>query len=113
MITSNTAGYLFTPHPERKRTVTNSAVASPTRAEVEHAVIGALARTLRIPESQVLPGSMLESELGLDSMGMINVNIALEERFSIVLNPCEEPEGVIRTVDDLVNAAAKRLELSC
>lgn len=86
---------------------------SPTITEIEQAVTLALARTLRIPESAVRPESLLESELGLDSLGMINVNIALEERFNIALNPCEETETQIRTVADLVNAAAKRLEVSC
>jgi acyl carrier protein len=95
--------------------MTDSAVTeqAPTRAEIEQAVVSALARTLRIPESDVHPGSRLESELGLDSMGMINVNIALEERFRIVLNPCEEAENEIDTVEDLVNLAVKRMEHLC
>ncbi len=93
--------------------VTRAPRAETERAEIEQAVTVALARTLRIPESEVRPGSLLESELGLDSMGMINVNIALEERFNIALEPCEESEGTIRTVNDLVNAAARKLEASC
>jgi acyl carrier protein len=82
---------------------------SVVHAEVEQVVIGALARTLRLPEEAVRPDSALENELGLDSMGAINVNIALEERFHIALPACEGPEDVL-TVRDLVNLVVRKLE---
>jgi acyl carrier protein len=81
----------------------------PSRAEVEQVVISALARTLRLPEEDVRPDSGLENDLGLDSMGAINVNIALEEQFHIVLPACEGPEDVL-TVRDLVNLVVRKLE---
>ncbi|HLJ48034.1 MAG TPA: acyl carrier protein [Bryobacteraceae bacterium] len=74
-----------------------------TREAMEKAVVEALARTLRIPESEIRPESRLEV-LGLDSMGMINVNIALEERFQVALPACEEGPAVqLQTVQDFAD----------
>ena len=84
---------------------------SVVHAEVEQVVISALARTLRLPEEAVRLDSKLDNDLGLDSMGAINVNIALEERFHIALSACEGPEDV-PTVRDLVNLVVRRLEAS-
>ena len=75
-----------------------------TRTEVERTVKSALARTLRIPESDVRLDSRLESELGLDSMGMINVNIALEQQFHLALPACEQaPEEGLQTVRQVID----------
>ena len=85
--------------------------AAPTRAEIEQTVVAALARTLRINEGEIHPESNLENELGLDSLGMINVNIALEERFQIALPACEEgPAMAIKTVRDMTDFVAGMLE---
>ena len=81
-----------------------------TRAEIEAAVRNALARTLRIAEADVRAESNLETELGLDSMGTINVNIALEERFGIALPALDESVENIHTVRQLVDFVAQELE---
>jgi len=81
------------------------------RADVEQTVVAALARTLRISETEIHPESNLENELGLDSLGMINVNIALEERFQIALPACEEgPAAAIKTVRDMTDFVYQVLE---
>ncbi len=83
--------------------MTTQTMTPPTREAIEQALVEALVRTLRIPESEIRPESRLEV-LGLDSMGMIHVNIALEERFQVALPACEEgPEVRLETVQDLAD----------
>jgi acyl carrier protein len=79
---------------------------------LEEVVITALARALRLPIGEVRLGSRLEDDLGLDSMGMINVNVAVEEQFGIAVAACEAPEDTIRTVQDLVNFVAEKVNRS-
>ena len=45
----------------------------PTQAQIEQAVTTALSRTLRLAPEQILPGSRLYEDLGLDSMALVNV----------------------------------------
>ena len=78
--------------------------------QIEEVVAEALARTLRIPLDRVRPESDLEGELGLDSMAMIHVNVAIEEKLHVALPACEAPEAGIRTVADLAAFTAATLE---
>src|SRR5579872_2046347 len=80
-----------------------------SRADIEQVVVAALSRTLRVPIEEIRPESDLETDLGLDSMAMIHVNIAIEERLPVALPACEAPEAGIRTVDDLVSFTAATL----
>jgi acyl carrier protein len=80
----------------------------PGREEVAQAVRAALARTLRRPLEDIQPGCDLESDLGLDSMALIEVNIAIEELLRVPVPAGETPELAVRTVDDLVSFVLDR-----
>ena len=81
----------------------------PTQAQIEQAVTTALARTLRLAPEQILPGSRLYEDLGLDSMALIHVNVSVEEQLGAALYLAEAPEDDLCTVQDLIDFAAQRL----
>ena len=85
---------------------------TPTQAQIEQAVTTALSRTLRVPVEQIRSGSRLYEDLGLDSMALIHVNVSVEEQFGQALDMAEAPEDELRTVQDLVDFAARRLGFS-
>jgi acyl carrier protein len=89
--------------------VNNSA---PTPAEIEQAVVTALSRTLHLPAERVRPSSRLYEDLGLDSMAMIHVNVSVEEHLRCALSVGEAPEDELRTVQDVVDFVALRVERS-
>jgi acyl carrier protein len=76
---------------------------TPTRAEVEQAVIWAVTRAVRLPPEQIHLGSRLEEDLGLDSMALIHVNIGIEEQLGSALSICDAPEQPLETVQALVD----------
>ena len=78
------------------------------RAWVEAAVRDALAATLGRNASEIAADADLERDLGLDSMAMIQVNIAIEERLGVAVEAGESPELAVRTVDDLVAFVIER-----
>jgi acyl carrier protein len=78
------------------------------REVVASAVRTALARTLRRPLDDIRPDSGLEDDLGLDSMALIEVNIAIEEQLRVPVPAGESPELAVRTVDDLIAFVLER-----
>ncbi len=51
----------------------------------------------------------LEADLGVDSLAMIEISVALEERFGIRVPPSASPEDLaIRTVADVVRFVEER-----
>jgi acyl carrier protein len=87
------------------------------QAEVTLAVRTALAKTLQRPLEDIRPEADLEADLGLDSMSLIEVNIAIEEQLAIAVPAGETPELAVRTVDDFIGFVRARLageeESSC
>ncbi len=75
---------------------------------VEPAVRTALARTLDRPPADILLEDDLENDLGLDSMAMIQVNIAIEEQLRVPVPAGEAPEFAVRTVNDLIAFVIER-----
>jgi acyl carrier protein len=86
-----------------------SAKRAPTRAEIEAAVANAVSRTLRVPPGDVHLTSRLYEDLGLDSMGLIHVSIAVEEQLGVALSLTEAPDDELQSVQDLVTFAETRL----
>ena len=84
---------------------------APTKAGIETAVINALSRTLRIPRGEIRLTSRLYEDLGLDSLGLIHVNIAVEEQLGGAISIGEAPEDELRIVEDVVNFVVARLAL--
>ena len=74
--------------------------------EVRNIIAGALKR----PVDQVPLNASLESGLGIDSLAMIEINIALEERFRFAMPDMASPaEANLKTVEDLARFVAAQL----
>ncbi len=70
--------------------------------EVGQEVRAIIAGALKKPVEEVPLTAKLESGLGIDSMAMIEINIALEERFKFAMPDMASPaEANLNTVEDL------------
>ncbi|WP_224363448.1 acyl carrier protein [Hyalangium versicolor] len=78
--------------------------------EIGREVRNIIAGALKKPVEQIPLTASLESGLGIDSMAMIEINIALEERFRFAMPDMASPaEANLRTVEDLARFVAKLL----
>ena len=78
--------------------------------EIADEVRSVLAEVLAVPLADVAPKSELEADLGMDSLKMIETNVALEVKFGFVSPDVARPEELeIRTVDDLVGYVARQI----
>ncbi len=70
-----------------------------------------IAETLRLPVDQVaLETHLDEARLGIDSLGLIKLNVALEEAFDITLPDFTTPEETrIRSVGDVAALVAEKV----
>jgi acyl carrier protein len=74
--------------------------------EVRNIIAGALKR----PVEQVPLQASLESGLGIDSLAMIEINIALEERFRFAMPDMASPaDANLKTVEDLARFVAAQI----
>jgi len=71
------------------------------------AVLDILAEQLGVPEAQLTPDARLEQDLGADSLTLVEITLALEERFNLSI-PDEEWERV-STVRDVFEALVELL----
>ena len=93
------------------QTVFNDDAKTPVaREDVELAVRTALADALERPVDEILPQNDLENDLGLDSLGLIQVNVAIEEQFHVPILDGESPEFALHTVEDLTTFVADKAE---
>ena len=80
------------------------------KSKIADDVRSVLAEVLAVPLAEVAPKSELEADLGMDSLKMIETNVALEVKFGFVSPDVARPEELaIRTVDDLVGYVAGQL----
>ncbi|PTL75899.1 acyl carrier protein [Vitiosangium sp. GDMCC 1.1324] len=80
--------------------------------EIGREVRAIIAGALRRPVEQVPLTASLESGLGIDSLAMIEINIALEERFRFAMPEMTSPaEANLQTVEDLARFVAAQLDL--
>jgi len=70
----------------------------PSPPDLASEVREVVARVLGVPAHRVRLDDALDGELGIDSMRMIRINVALEARFGVVI-PDDAP---LRTIADLV-----------
>ena len=80
-------------------------------AAVEPAIRDALAeiaRNLGLP-GELRPELRLVEDLGLDSVGLVALAVAVEDHFRICLEP--EDEAEIRTVGDLLRVLQRKLDV--
>lgn len=66
-----------------------------------------VAEELNIDEAEVTPQASFQDDLGADSLALVELVMAFEERFELDNIPDEDMEG-IRTVQDAVNYIAAR-----
>ncbi len=79
--------------------------------DISRAIQTVLADKLRRPVDEITPEADLEKDLNVDSMSMIQVNIALEERFEITMPEFVESQEIdVRTVSDLAKFVKARIE---
>jgi acyl carrier protein len=82
----------------------------PLGGELIAAVKAVLAEKLGRPAAEINAEDKLESDLGIDSMTMIEINIGLEERFPLTMPDFTEPGEIgVRKVKDLAAFVAARL----
>jgi acyl carrier protein len=79
---------------------------------LEQVVRTAVACALERPVDQVLPESDLEKDLGLDSLGLIQVNVALEEELEVAVHADDNPESPLNTVADLTAFVAAKIGIA-
>lgn len=78
--------------------------------EIGREVRTIIASALRRPVEQVPLQASLESGLGIDSLAMIEINIALEERFRFAMPDMASPaDANLKTVEDLARLVAAQL----
>ncbi len=78
--------------------------------EIGQQVRAVIAEALQRPVEQVPLDASLESGLGIDSMAMIEINIALEERFRFAMPDMASPaEANLHTVADLARFVEAQL----
>lgn len=81
-----------------------------TKLTIAGDVRSILSETLGVPLSDIAPESELEADLGMDSLKMIETNVALEVKFGFASPDVARPEELrIHTVDDLVGYVAGQL----
>ena len=79
--------------------------------EVADAVRRIVAERQGVDVEAVRAESALADDLGVDSLGMIEIGVSLEERFGLRMPDAATPDELgIVTVDDLVGLALERLQ---
>lgn len=71
------------------------------------AVLDILVEQIGVQRSQLLPGAGIQDDLNADSLTVMEIILAIEERFNLVI-PDERAENV-RTVGDLQQLLAEML----
>jgi acyl carrier protein len=79
--------------------------------DISRAVQSVLADKLHRPAEDICPDADLEKDLNVDSMSMIQVNIALEEQFEITMPEFVEVDEInVHTVSDLAEFVETRIQ---
>ncbi len=69
-------------------------------------VAGLVAQVAQVPSAQVLPGSRLETDLGLDSLGRIELLSVIEEELGTFVDDGQlDPDATVAELERLVEAA--------
>lgn len=77
---------------------------------IENQIVNILAKKLCIKKIQVKPESSLVDDLGADSLGIIEIIIALEEEFKVEIQ--DKDAQLFNTVQDITSFLQKNLELT-
>lgn len=77
------------------------------RAAVEEKLNALLVKELGLDESKISPGAKFEEDLEVDSLGVVELLMALEDNFGVEI-PDEEAEGIV-TVGEAVDVVMVKL----
>jgi acyl carrier protein len=77
------------------------------RAEIESRLTTLLVSELGLDEAKIKPDAKFETDLEVDSLGVVELLMAIEDEFSVTI-PDEEAEG-IGTVGQAVDVVAAKL----
>ncbi|GBD84658.1 acyl carrier protein [bacterium BMS3Abin02] len=78
------------------------------RAEIESRLKNLLVSELGLDETKITPEASFETDLEVDSLGVVELLMALEDEFGVTI-PDEEAEG-IGTVSQAVDVVVAKLE---
>ncbi len=79
--------------------------------ELGREVRAIIAKALQRPLEEVPLDAKLESGLGIDSMAMIEINVALETRFNFAMPDMASPaEANLKTVEDVVKLVSTQID---
>jgi acyl carrier protein len=82
-----------------------------SKEELGREVRAIIARAINRPVEEVPLEAKLEGGLGIDSMAMIEINVALESRFNFAMPDMATPaEANLKTVEDVVRLVGNQLE---
>ena len=76
--------------------------------DIENKVKAILAHELGVDESMITPESKIKEDLGSDSLTMVEIVIAIEDKFNLEI-PDEEAENIV-TVGDAIEAIKAKLK---
>lgn len=79
------------------------------RAELETKLIDLMANQLEIPADQITRDATFGDDLKVDSLGVVEMLMALEDEFGITI-PDEEAEQ-LKTVGEAIDLVASKLSL--
>ena len=70
-----------------------------------------IAKTTAQPVEKIAVSSKLDSSLGIDSMMMIELSVAIEEEFDVLMPDLDAKEAAhVKTVNDLVALVVRKLD---
>lgn len=85
----------------------------PNRDTVADAVCEIMTTTLNVARGSITPETGLDSDLGIDSMALIETQVAIEERFGITMLDVDEMEArAPKTVNDLVDVVLEQMAVA-
>lgn len=67
-----------------------------------------LVQQLHLKPEQIVPEAQIREQLGVDSLDVIDLSLALEEKFSVDISDEEAQQA--RTVADIVSAIEQKLK---
>lgn len=79
-----------------------------SQQDIQDAIIHILRRDCGVTHENIGPEARLQEDLGLDSMGLLNLALEVENHFQIYLE--EAADNPPETIGDIINLVMVRLE---
>lgn len=80
-----------------------------TRKEVEDGVVDSVSRVLGVKRDEVTMVAELSTDLGADSLDIVEVSIAVEDHFKLTDQINDEEMIQTKTIQDVVNLVCSKL----